>query len=161
MKLNIKQFFKFFLILYLIHVVFILIFGELDFLSWGSSFDSNNDIFVYKYAHGLDFYLRFKYLYIYYFVTVCYLTICHTLLFFASMRYKNKIIKIILYLLGILILSFGPYSILLKFDHEFIRIVWYFIDDVFYYYFIEVCIFMIINFIFTKIYFNYYNISKE
>jgi hypothetical protein len=158
MKLN-KQFFKFFLILYLIHVVFILIFGELDFLSWGSSFDSNNDIFVYKYAHGLDFYLRFKYLYIYYFITVCYLTICHTLLFFVSMRYKNKIIKIIFYLLGIIILSYVFYCIYL--NSISIRVFWYFIDDVFYYYFIEVCIFMIINLIFTKIYFNYYKISKE
>jgi hypothetical protein len=164
MKLNIKQFFKFFFLLYFIHVVLVFVLGEFDLLPFASSFESTNDLFVIYYAQGFNFYMRFKHLYIYYFITFLYLTLVHTYLIFLTFNFKNKLKKIIVYIFGTFILSFIMYYCkeftIFNLDQFWFVFENYIYNVVFHYLYIN-CLFMIINLIFTKIYFNYYKISKE
>jgi hypothetical protein len=167
MKLNIKQFLKFFLILYLIHVVFILIFGELDLLPFDLNSERPYDeLYVIYCNQGFNFFMRLKYIYIYYFITFLYLTLVHTYLIFLTFNFKNKLKKIIIYVFGMFVLSFIMYySCNVFVNFHFLDKFWFIFENYIYnvvsYYLYINCLFMIINLIFTKIYFNYFKISKK
>ena len=151
----INKFIVFFSFLYFSHIIVLFFLGEFELLPFSNTFDSNNKLFIYKYEYGLDFYMRFKHLYIYYFVTFFYLTFVHTSLIFYLKKFNNRLLFLIIYFFGMFFFSFVFYYFHV-YDDTISRIFWFYIDSLLYYFGI-ILSFMLVSIVYTKHFFRIYD----
>lgn len=153
-----KRLLIYFVLLFFTQIIVLLILGEFKIyeIPYTKSFNTNNNLLVYKSVHSFDFKMRLKHLYIYYFITYFYLTLVHTGLIFFCNLFNKKVIKLFVYMVGMFFLSFIFYFIhAINTDQDLERILWFYFDAVFYYHIYTICIFMLVNLIFSLLFFDF------
>lgn len=147
MKIIKLPFYSYFIYLFCTQVIVLLLLGELKIYSipFSSTMLSTNDLFVIFYSQGFDFFQRFKYLYMYYIISYFCLSFGHSILLLLILKFKNKVLKIFIYIIGIII-----FSIILFFFHrlDLYRFFMQYINALVHH-FKTICLFIFVNFVFS------------
>jgi hypothetical protein len=151
MKTKKVPLYLYFLILLGIHLLLLLLIDKIYFygLPWSSSMRINNDYSIDE-GNLTDFYIMFKYLYVYYLVSYFYLTLIHSFLLFLIINIKNTLLRIFIYFSLTFVFSVFLYFLNSLFNHRisYYRFFVYYSNALIDYFYL-ICLFLFVNFVFS------------